>query len=401
MNVLLLIPSVLKVGLQPQVAADRHPRMDYQALADALRTQPDTTADLIGYAEVAQDPHPLVRLTRRLAGADAALALLGFFRRGRYEAIFTNGENVGLPLALLLKLVRTRPGHVCIGHRLSTGKKQLFLRWLKAHRQMDTIFVYATAQYRHARERLKIPADRLALIAFHADSEFYRPMPSAEQAGTGVVERPWEVTERSGDSPPLLAGRADAMPICSAGLEWRDYPTLIEAVKEMRHLRVRLAAASPWSKHTNETQRCTLPAHVEAKRYEYGALRDLYAESAFVVVPLYETDFQAGVTTLLEAMAMGKAVIVTQTSGQTDVVSEGETGLTVKPGDVAGWQSAIGRLEADPALRERLGRNARQWIEQNATLERWVKCLTAALVASALPKKDTTVTLFCVADERQ
>jgi glycosyltransferase involved in cell wall biosynthesis len=39
-------------------------------------------------------------------------------------------------------------------------------------------------------------------------------------------------------------------------------------------------------------------------------------------VPLDDTDFQAGVTTILEAMAMGKPVIVTHTLGQTDVVED-------------------------------------------------------------------------------
>jgi glycosyltransferase involved in cell wall biosynthesis len=45
-------------------------------------------------------------------------------------------------------------------------------------------------------------------------------------------------------------------------------------------------------------------------------LRDLYSQSRFVVVPLHEVDFDAGVTTLTEAMAMGKAVIVTRTRGR-------------------------------------------------------------------------------------
>ena len=51
--------------------------------------------------------------------------------------------------------------------------------------------------------------------------------------------------------------------ICSAGLEWRDYPTLIEAVTGM-DVEVRLAAASPWSKHRNETENRDLPPNVSA-----------------------------------------------------------------------------------------------------------------------------------------
>jgi Glycosyltransferase len=360
MNTLLLIPSVLKSGVEACVSQDRHPTMDYYALAEGLReASPTGRVDLLDYGAVERETHPLVKLARRVGGKDAALAMMGFLRRKDYDTIFTNGENVALPLALLLRpLGRNRPGHVTIGHRLSTGKKRLFFKTLGLHREMDTIFVYATTQHTFGREQLAIPAEKLRRIAFHADHRFWRPLPAAH------------VEENL---------------ISSAGLEWRDYPTLIEAVREMPELTVRLAAASPWSKHTNETANRKLPENVEARRYDYGTLRRLYSGSSVVVVPLYENDFQAGVTTLLEAMSMGKAVIVTQTTGQTDVVTDGENGITVAPGDVEGWRAALRRLLGDEALRQRLGDNARAWVETHATLDHWVQNVVSALQASAAP----------------
>ena len=41
-----------------------------------------------------------------------------------------------------------------------------------------------------------------------------------------------------------------------------------------------------------------------------------------MAVPVDDVDFQAGITTILEAMAMGKPVIVTHTYGQTDVIED-------------------------------------------------------------------------------
>ena len=348
---LLLIPSVVKTGVEADVASDRHPTMDYHALAAALRDRHGLTVDTLDYAAVDADSTPAVRLARKAGGRDAALAALAFARREEYAAIFSNGENVGVPLALLLGLTPRRVGHVTIGHRISTRKKQFFFRTLKAHRRLDRIFVYARAQYDWGVGRLGVAPRKLALIPFHADDRFYRPLPAS----------------------------ADPNLICSAGLEWRDYPTLIEAVADMPDLSVRLAAASPWSKHEDQTAGRALPPNVDARRYDYAALRALYAESSFVVVPLRETDFQAGVTTILEAMAMGKAVVATRTTGQTDVITDGENGLTVAPGDVAGWRRAITRLRADHALRERLGRNARRWVEENASLDRWAVCLAGAI----------------------
>ncbi len=349
---LLLIPSVLKTGIDAAVAADKHPVMDYYALANALRGTHGCAVDILDYAAAQADASPGTRLAAKAGGLDAALAWMGFKRRREYGAIFSNGENVGIPLAMLLAGVRNRPRHVTIGHRLSAGKKQLFFTKLHAQRRMDTIFVYAQSQQERAVNCLQIAPQKLVLIPFHADAEFYRPLP-------GVAVNPDQ--------------------ICSAGLEWRDYPTLIEAVGAMPELSVKLAAASPWSKHEDETAGRTLPPNVDARRYAYADLRSLYAQSSFVVVPLKETDFQAGVTTILEAMAMGKAVIATRTTGQTDVITDGENGLLVAPGDVAGWRDAVCRLRGDAMLRARLGENARRWIENHATLDLWAERIAAVI----------------------
>ena len=47
----------------------------------------------------------------------------------------------------------------------------------------------------------------------------------------------------------------------------------------MPDLSVKLAAASPWSKHEDQTAGRALPPNVDARRYDYRALRALYAES--------------------------------------------------------------------------------------------------------------------------
>lgn len=358
MKVLMLVPSRLKGGPEyaAAVAAGAHPRMDYHALADGLRSR-GAEVDLAGFEEVEADPR--LRAVSKALGGDVALAAYGSARSSSYDAVFTNGENVSVPLSLLWRAAGrsgSRAGHVTIGHRLSTGKKQAFFTRLRADREIDRIFVYATTQRRHALGALGIPPDKASLIAFHADDRFWRPDP-------GVTE-----------DPDLVS---------SAGLEWRDYPTLMEAARSLPSLSFRFAAASPWSKHANETERRELPANVDARRYDYAGLRELYARSAVVAVPLYENDFQAGVTTLLEAMSMGKAVVVTQTTGQTDVVTDGENGLTVAPGDAEGWRAALERLRADAALRRRLGENARRWVEQHATLDLWVGRIADAVCDAA------------------
>ena len=341
-RVLMLIPSIAKVDIAEAVRQDAHPMMDYHAL------QTRWNADILDYAALDAEKNPALVKIARKAGRDAALAMAGYLKRRDYDIIYSNGENVSIPLALLLKRHRARPRHVLIGHHLSTGKKKPFFRAL--HSEMDAIFVYASTQQTYGVQELGIPKAKLPLIPFHADHRFYRCLPA------------------SPDAPPKI--------ICSAGLEWRDYPTMLDAVSGL-DVEVRLAAASPWSKHQNETANRTLPPNVSARRYPYHELRQLYADSRFVVVPLYENDFQAGITTILEAMACGKAVITSKTVGQIDTIVDGENGLYVPPGDADALRKAISHLLAHPKEAARLGANARTSIEENATLDHWVENIVA------------------------
>jgi glycosyltransferase involved in cell wall biosynthesis len=57
----------------------------------------------------------------------------------------------------------------------------------------------------------------------------------------------------------------------------------------------------------------------------------------------------------LEAAAVGKPVIASDTGGLRDVVVHGESGLLVPPGDRHALRQAVERLLGDPALRERMG----------------------------------------------
>jgi glycosyltransferase involved in cell wall biosynthesis len=127
-----------------------------------------------------------------------------------------------------------------------------------------------------------------------------------------------------------------------------------------------IAAASPWSKRPDSTQAVGVPTNVTVERLGFTALRELYATAAAVVVPLEQTDFQAGITTILEAMAMAKPVVCTRTRGQTDTIVEGVTGRYVEPGDATALRSAILEVLADHDRSARLGAAAREWALEHA-----------------------------------
>ncbi len=66
----------------------------------------------------------------------------------------------------------------------------------------------------------------------------------------------------------------------------------------------------------------------------------------------------------LEAMAMGKPTVVSHNGGLPDAALDGVTGFVVPPGDVGRLSSAILKLLNDNELSLRMGRNARQRVEE-------------------------------------
>jgi glycosyltransferase involved in cell wall biosynthesis len=79
-------------------------------------------------------------------------------------------------------------------------------------------------------------------------------------------------------------------------------------------------------------------------------LRELYACSRFVVVPLQPSNSDNGITTCLDAMAMGRAVICTRTAGQIGALEDGVNSIRVPPHDTIALRRAIERLWSDPEL---------------------------------------------------
>jgi glycosyltransferase involved in cell wall biosynthesis len=72
---------------------------------------------------------------------------------------------------------------------------------------------------------------------------------------------------------------------------------------------------------------------------------------------------------VVEAMAMGKAVVATTTGGLPEVVAQGETGLLVPPGDVESLAAAVVSLLEDKVRREQMGRKGRARVQERFSLD--------------------------------
>ena len=75
---------------------------------------------------------------------------------------------------------------------------------------------------------------------------------------------------------------------------------------------------------------------------------------------------------ILEAMAMSKPIIATQIDGITEQLVDGKSGILVPPEDADALKTAIQRLMENDRLRNRLGKNARNRVEKDFSIEKMI-----------------------------
>lgn len=281
-------------------------------------------------------------LYHKLPGMIAQLTE-AFRVRRKYDAVISWTEQLGLLFALLLKVTGSRTPHVGIWSWISPPRKAALLK--RVHTHVDRIILMSSVQRNFALHELKIPESRIVLLRWPVDQKFWRPM----------------------DQPTDM--------ICAVGREMRDYGTLINAIRDV-HIPCHIAAnyfpgkKDAWIKTIEQAR--PIPEHITIGKKDFLELRALYARSRFVVIPLLPTDTDNGTTAILEAMAMGKAVICSSVEGQKDVIENGRTGILVPPGDARALQEAIVHLRDNPDVACRLGKNGRKHVEQYHSLDSWV-----------------------------
>ena len=83
-----------------------------------------------------------------------------------------------------------------------------------------------------------------------------------------------------------------------------------------------------------------------------GWRQDVASVLAAMDVFVMPSHFEGGPTSVLEAMAMGKAVVATDVGMVPEVIDAGNDGLVVPPGDPTALARGIGELVMNPTLRQ-------------------------------------------------
>jgi glycosyltransferase involved in cell wall biosynthesis len=209
----------------------------------------------------------------------------------------------------------------------------------------------------------------------------YNPDDEQEMASRGLLREVGKVVRVAGSGVDLNHYAAAALPsgppsflMTARLLREKGVEEYVAAARMLRarypDIRVRLLG--PFYSHPTSISRDELNGWVKEGVIEYlGATDDVrpyLADCSVFVLPSY---YREGIPrTILEAMAMGRAIVTTDSSGCRETVTQDVNGILVPPRDPAALAAAMERFVRDPDLAPRMGQRSREMAEERFDVRR-------------------------------
>ncbi|MEM9812129.1 MAG: glycosyltransferase family 4 protein [Pseudomonadota bacterium] len=271
------------------------------------------------------------------------------------DVVFSIGEDTGFPIALHFARLKARPKLVVFVHHPERPRVRALFKLTQVKKHVDLFITNTEYKATFLREAFGIEAERVVCIDEQTDTEFFTPGPKADAAR------------------PLIG---------SGGLEQRDYVTLAAATTGMGW-DVRVSAVSPNAAAKADTFPSPLPDHMVVAHHEWQELRDLYRNSDVFVISLKEHTYQAGLTTLFEALACRRPVVMTRVPGLVEDFADNGFITAVPPGDATAMRDAIRGLLDDPERAARQAALGYDAVRAQYRAERYVETLAEKISTTA------------------
>src|SRR3990170_2665562 len=283
-----------------------------------------------------------------------AQALKALFYLDKYDVVFTPGLFL-VPPRILLRWKKPRLLVLIERLRTNTASDRILMPIIRSCiGKIDRTLCLSSLQVASHSSDLKVSTNKIVSAHYGIDAEFFGPETSQNEGFILCVGDAFR------DDATLIRA-TEGMPVKVVRVSDN-----LKAVKNFRKLLDALSDSS--SRKAQFISLCGINDF---------QLKKLYAKSALIIVCIRsKTNQPAGLTALLEGMAMGKPVIVTKSLASKDYVIDGKTGIIIEPGNSAQLQNVISKLLDDPLNCRRLGLAARKSVEENFTIEN----LTANLV---------------------
>jgi len=239
--------------------------------------------------------------------------------------------------------------------------------------------------------RPALPRARLVQAVCHSLAERARRLGAREVVvvPNGVDTAMFKPGDRAALRQQLACEPDDKLIVCAARLSAEKcHEILLHSVAELRRrglpVRLLLIGAGPMKDALQRKAReLELAAHVQFVGYlPQDKLAQYLAASDVFALPSLAEGLPVSI---LEAMACGTAVVATHVDGTPDIITDGQNGFLVPPGDVAALTARLEQALSDDALRQRLADAGLQRIRERFCWEKVLQEMETVYARVAAP----------------
>jgi glycosyltransferase involved in cell wall biosynthesis len=292
-------------------------------------------------------------------GGDFASVLASLRAANAADVILSTVDTVGIPLILLGRAGFVRPPVVYTAIGLPERLVQLRSGRIRrlyagALRRVRAIVTYAESEAEWIREWVGHGAPPVVFVPFGVDADAFRPLPG-------------DVREDD-----VVSIGADPR---------RDFELLAAVASRHPERRFRVVATAERARSLGPlTPNVALETDIGLDQ-----VRDRIGGARVVALPVRDNSYSGATTVLLQAMAMGKPVVVSRTKAIAGGygLEDGINCRLVEPGDALELERAIMALLADDAAAAALGARARETVERGLTRDAYAAALWRVLVGAA------------------
>lgn len=281
----------------------------------------------------------------------------------------------GIELIIFLKALGIYKKPIVIWHHTAITKasnqfKECISRIF--YKGIDKMFFFSQKLISDSLKTSKAPKEKLKLIHWGPDLAFYdniiRNIPKRNTEG-----------------------------FISTGKENRDVKTLLQAFATTKEkLDLYISPTNGKVKYQEIIENIPLPASVNI-HYTSGIipyeLAKKVAQKNCIVICSLDFPYTVGLTTLVEAFALGMPVICSRNPNFEMDIDKEQIGITVEYNDVEGWINAIEYFSNHPEEVQRMGNNARKLAEKRFNLEIFSQEIAESLwkISGISPQNSTFV----------
>lgn len=274
--------------------------------------------------------------------------------RKAYDVLYATSFR-GIELIVFLRALGLYRKPIVIWHHQAIIRSSGFLRERLSrffYKGFDYMFFFSEELIRRSCQAGKFDPKRMKLVHWGPDLDFY--------------DRILAQTDQQNASD----GRHGYI---SSGKENRDLVTMIKAFSKTREELDIYIAKTCGSLHYDQiVAKMQVPGNVRIHFTEGIIPYELalkVARKQFVVICCLDAPYTVGLTTLVEALALGMPVLCSRNPTFGFDIDREKVGMTIPYGDVEGWQKAIDWMAAHPEEAARMGQNARKLAEERFNLE--------------------------------